>query len=1203
MNEPLDPDRTLFALATADESAVAEAMEIYMAEVEAGHNPDRREFLARFPEIADSLEIQLKGLDFLNGIAPQAQTAGAGEGNDEQDLISSRGSLGDFRLIRQIGRGGMGVVYEAEQLSLGRRVAVKVLPFAAMLDDQHRKRFQNEARAAATLDHAHIVPIHFVGQERGVHFYAMPLIDGQSMAELIEGLRGGSTNHPSSGRVGRGSGRGGAPRKTLSGPESPTLPKGEYHEDVAHGPRLAPSAYKTPTAPDFRADISTRRSKQPDKFFRTVARLGAEAAEALEHAHQVGILHRDIKPGNLLLDSNGKLWVADFGLATIEHAETLTRTGGVLGTAAYMSPEQASDSHRIDGRSDVYALGATLYELLTLQRHRSDMKTVATTPFHTDNRAVSPHRINADVPIDLETIVIKALAYDPVDRYGSAGAMADDLRAFVDGREIQARRLTFAQRKARWFRHHRRLVTFAIATAFLLMAGFGAVMVFNSRRLATYSHQLESALDSANELRKEAETQSLLARQQTERAEASEQEARASENRARRISYLSEMKRAFQLHYEKDYAMTARVLEAQMPEPGQDDFRGIEWQLLNAKIEAKRSLLGTHSAPATECVAFPDDRRVATAGKDEAVHVWDVLDKKKLKTFRPAIGPIQALAISPDGKTLAVGGAPTLATLGMATIHLLDADTGQRKSMIQRHQTTIESIEFSPDGEWIAAGSRNRGIQLSTVEGKNVKSMPAHARHESLAFSPDSRFLVSKYESEDIQVWDCETGRAAMDLIQLDFVVDKVAWSPDGQYIAVTARTGPWIKLVDAASGKPVVNLLHHSPGQSWYPAISISADSRTVYAGDDDGRIHQWSVDFTKFQESTTANGGKVYQRNRRKTPLSLDRQRLTSIACLTDDRVVAVHDSGKVTMYESDQTADLTLALDFGVATAAVAPDSTIYVAAVDGAVYRVSSDLQTPVRLVESIGSGIEDLDISGDGSLLAVVYGTSQVDLIRTADGSIISTRAGDFPRDPRFRVALSCDGKYLARTGDDKQVIVWEAHQNQDVLFRQPLYGGRSLSFSRDGKLLVVGSNDIHVLDTDTGDVVDHEPGYRVSKVQFSRDCRYVVSGQINGVVSLYDRSSGKSTTMQSRHARAIPNVALSTDSRTIVAYDQTRHDGRFRLWDVASREEIGVMRTRTKVVPDGSPEAVMTFATDQHLIVCTIDGERSKIGVWDLAEN
>ena len=230
----------------------------------------------------------------------------------------------------------MGVVYEAEQLSLGRRVALKVLPFAAMLDKQQLARFKNEARAAATLDHPNIVAIYSVGVERGVHYYAMQLIEGQSLAQVIgQQLRMPESPLP----LGREAGEARSPTK--------------LDADNRHQPSR--SARDRPLHTTIAA-LSTLPDFDSREYFRTVARLGIQAAEALDHAHQNGILHRDIKPANLLVDDAGKLWITDFGLARIEADAGMTMTGDLLGTLRYMSPEQALAKRVVvDHRSDIYS--------------------------------------------------------------------------------------------------------------------------------------------------------------------------------------------------------------------------------------------------------------------------------------------------------------------------------------------------------------------------------------------------------------------------------------------------------------------------------------------------------------------------------------------------------------------------------------------------------------------------------------------------------------------------------------------------------------------------------------------------------------------------------------------------------------------------------------------------------------------------------
>jgi serine/threonine protein kinase len=411
------------------EALVGQVADEFTQRLNRGERASVEEYVAKHPEIADLLREVLPALGLLR--RPDVETALA---NDDPNLAEP---LGDFRLVREIGRGGMGLVYEARQLSLNRTVAVKVLPFAAALDPRRLQRFKNEAEAAAKLHYEHIVPVYFIGCERGVHFYAMQYIEGQSLAAIIAELR-------------RIAGRGpNDPQRTV--PYEPP-------------PESAPAA-ESDTG--LLAALTTEGSTRSTGFFHSVARLGLEAARGLAHAHQEHVLHRDIKPANLLVDRCGSLWITDFGLAQMRSDTQLTLTGELMGTIRYMSPEQALAKRvPVDQRTDVYSLGATLYELLTLEpvfrgNERQDLlRQIA----FDDPRP--PRSLNRHVPRDLETIVMTALAKAPAHRYASAREMAEDLHRFLNDQPIKAR----PEGALRWLRRksRRHAGSLAIALSFVL---------------------------------------------------------------------------------------------------------------------------------------------------------------------------------------------------------------------------------------------------------------------------------------------------------------------------------------------------------------------------------------------------------------------------------------------------------------------------------------------------------------------------------------------------------------------------------------------------------------------------------------------------------------------------------------------------------------------------------------------------------------
>jgi hypothetical protein len=449
-----------------DDPRVLRAARDYLAELEAGRRPDRQAYLARHRDLAEALAECLDGIDLAQALRPAAPPP-------QPEYPAN--PLGDFQILREIGRGGMGVVYEAVQLSLGRRVALKVLPFAAALDAKHLQRFKTEAHAAAQLHHTNIVPVYAVGCERGVHFYAMQLIPGRSLATVIRELRGEDVN--------------------------PTA--GVSTTEFRAGVTAAASA-SLRDRPG-----GSQRSGRGRESYRAAARIAAQVADALEYAHDAGVVHRDIKPANLLLDAKGAVWVTDFGLAQVSADVSLTQTGEVVGTLRYMSPEQASGRRApVDHRTDVYSLGATLYEFLTLEPifAGQDRQTLLHQILNEEPRP--PRQVDRSIPVELETIVLKALAKAPGERYATAGEMAADLRRFLDERPILARRPSLVDRFRKWTRRHPSFVGASVLLLVFGLVGLAAATALVAREQA----RTQAAYERERQRAREAEERFELAR-------------------------------------------------------------------------------------------------------------------------------------------------------------------------------------------------------------------------------------------------------------------------------------------------------------------------------------------------------------------------------------------------------------------------------------------------------------------------------------------------------------------------------------------------------------------------------------------------------------------------------------------------------------------------------------------------------------------
>jgi serine/threonine protein kinase len=364
--------------------------------------------------------------------------------------------IGDYRLLREIGRGGMGVVYEAEQLSLGRHVALKVLSGDSLTNPTYLERFRREAKAAARLHNPNIVPVFGVGESDGVHYYAMQFIPGEGLDKVLRDLRrlrGGPDDLT-----------GGAGTVASVGSESvaQSLLTGRFEDPAAEE---LTGLYTPEPAPPPSGALSATESEA--EYCRSVARVGLQVAEALAYAHHQGILHRDIKPSNLLLDCQGTVWVTDFGLAKAEDADELTRTGDIVGTIRYMAPERFEGESLPQG--DVYALGMTLYEMLTLRPAFGDSNRARLIQRILHEEPATPRRFDPRIPRDLETVVLKAIAHDPGRRYATAEEMAEDLRRFLADRPVRARRSWLPERLWRWCRRNPAVASLTAVIGLLLL--------------------------------------------------------------------------------------------------------------------------------------------------------------------------------------------------------------------------------------------------------------------------------------------------------------------------------------------------------------------------------------------------------------------------------------------------------------------------------------------------------------------------------------------------------------------------------------------------------------------------------------------------------------------------------------------------------------------------------------------------------------
>ncbi|WP_435011979.1 protein kinase domain-containing protein (plasmid) [Tundrisphaera lichenicola] len=1134
-------------------------LEVLVAEHLKLHDDDPEKSLAALSSIGSVR----RDLDQLGDPDLQASLASfnpraAAEGGDVHATTRLE-RLGDYRILREVGRGGMGVVYEAEQESLGRRVALKVLPDAALSDARQVLRFQREARAAARLHHTNIVPVFGVGRDDGHHYYVMQFIPGMGLDAVLEELRrlrrGGGTSGPpawrafSNGSVSAAAvaeailtGRFALP-EAIDGPPRPgaTLTitaSASLVPPASPAPRPAESSVVS--LPGASAD-SLARSDPDRTFFRSVARIGLQVAEALEYANRQGVLHRDVKPSNLLLDPQGNVWVADFGLAKAADAEDLTHSGDIVGTVRYMAPERFRG--KCDARSDVYALGLTLYELLTLQpafaaadRHELMRRVMSEEPERL--RGLVPH-----LPRDLETIVTRAIAREPAERYASAAALAEDLQRFLEDRPTRARRVGRVEQAWRLARRNKVVSSLAVSLLLALAGGLAGVM--------WQWRQAVANLAIAKQRSREA----------TETASTLEQEL-----------YYNRVNLAHREWSLDNVALADRLLD-QCPL----HLRGCEWSYCKRLCHMDRlTLLAPPDDPASAAsslkgiygLAFsPDGRRLSSAGADFSLTIWDASTGNQLQMLRGHHDVVLALAYSPDGRVIASGS-------NDQTIRLWDSATGRGLRTLSQAGRSVFSLAFSPDGTRIVTGSGSESerwrseIRIWDVaSGQPIRTWRAHEfQVRCVAWSPDGRRIASAGFGGEIKVWDPISGASVTTMVGHTHAVLGVAFSPDGRRLA-SASPDRRLILWDAETGQ----LLQRVPGHvGWTQAVTFHPDGRTLASTGGDNFIRLWDIAEGRERAVIRGHTGPINV-----IRFSPDGSELASAG---EDGMIKVWDVAAV---EESESRSLTTYHGWAHAASYSGDGRTLATAGFSG------------VSLWDSAsGRRIRDLDapmcravaLSPDGRALAADGGWG-IGVWEVATGRWLRSLLADpYTSRPQsgFGAALAFrpDGRELISGRHDGILRVWDVTEGRELhSLRGHTAGINSIAYSPDGRTFAslgwdgkariwdaTSLRELAVLD-----VPQHYSDRFGNALAFSPDGRHLGAGGDDATVTIWDVASGRHLLTLRGHTQQVNAVAYLDASRIV----SSSEDATIRLWNTVTGENIFTLRGHGRGViglacrPDG----------------------------------
>jgi WD40 repeat protein len=979
-----------------------------------------------------------------------------------------------YAIERELGRGGMGVVYQARHLALGRTVALKMILAGRHAGSDDLVRFRTEAQAIARLQHPNIVAVYEVGEHDGKPFLSLEFCPGGSLERKLAG--------------------------------SP-LPPSE------------------------------------------AAKLTLTLARAMHAAHQARVIHRDLKPGNVLLAADGTPKITDFGLAKKLDDQGQTQTGAVMGTPSYMAPEQAAGSKDLGPAVDVYALGAVLYELLTGRPPFKAATLLETLGQVVNEDPVPPRQLNATVPADLETVCLKCLRKEPRVRYPTAGALAEDLHRWQAGEPVVARPAGLGERLVKWSRRRPTLAALVAVSVAALLTLVGGGLVF-SLSLAAQARRAERA-----------------EKQATDRARDAERE----QGRAERMLYAGQIASA-----QREWELGNLNIAWDHLQRCQADLRGWEHGHLRGLFQRnQRTLLG-HTAGVTAVAWSPDGGQVLS-DDGKTLKVWDVAKGRAVFSVAGQEGRIARVAWTPGG--------PRVLSSDGKTLKIWDVVKGRAVFSVAETPDGLGSdvppaTRWSPDGRRLLTGS-NSGTVLKVWDvekGQEVVSFKGHAAPVlSVAWSPDGKHILSGDVDNTLKLWDAEKGRESLRLQEHKGGIQyRLAWSPDGKrFLSACAVGRDPVKVWDAKLGREVRSLGKHT---AQVDTLGWSPDSRRILTGDSSSQAVQvWDAESGQEVLSLKGEAGGMSRFGGAWSP---DSKRLLTPSGYCTIKVWDAESGREVRSLKGHKHPVLSVAWSpDGTRIASGSMDSTV--------------KLWDPEKGQEPLALNTHAASVAwGPGSkLIASGNWDNTVKVWDARKGKELLSLKGH--TGAVWTVAFSPGGKRIVSGSDDRTLKVWDAEKGREVLSLTGHTGPvRGLAWSPDGKRIVSGSDDrtLKVWDAEKGRELFSLKGHTdaVRSVAWSRDGKRLASGGRDGTLKVWDAVAGQELLSFRCHTWVPSGVAWSPDSTRVLTESNRNW---LKVWDAANGQELLSL--------EGGPGGVscVAWSPDGKRILC---GSRANtLRLWD----